>query len=154
MQNDLLKNCKMSSKTCTRCKLAKSLESFYVDNRRPGGRHSICIVCRRKHQLNRSKNPEYIRRKKKYYLDNRVRICAERYGITEVQVRILHAKKHCQLCGKKFKSGPRSRYIDHCHETGKVRGVLCSSCNYALGILGDRVASLQKAINYVSGEIP
>lgn len=40
--------------------------------------------------------------------------------------------------------------VDHCHATGKVRGLLCHNCNRALGLLKDSSESLRCAINYLS----
>lgn len=39
--------------------------------------------------------------------------------------------------------------VDHCHETGVVRGVLCSSCNTAIGLMGENIDRLAAAIEYV-----
>ncbi len=53
----------------------------------------------------------------------------------------------CECCFGPFnKLGP---CLDHDHTTGKFRGWLCSSCNVAIGSLGDTVESLQRAINYL-----
>jgi len=41
-------------------------------------------------------------------------------------------------------------YIDHCHTTGVVRGLLCNSCNRGVGLLGDDIANLERAILYLS----
>ena len=51
----------------------------------------------------------------------------------------------CKLCAKEKKL-----YVDHCHETGQIRGLLCKDCNSALGILGDNLAGLMKAVEYLS----
>ena len=48
----------------------------------------------------------------------------------------------CEVSGK--------LHVDHEHETGRVRGLLCGSCNRALGLLKDNVDSLKKAIDYLS----
>ncbi|WP_371612134.1 endonuclease VII domain-containing protein [Streptomyces clavifer] len=42
-------------------------------------------------------------------------------------------------------------HVDHCHETGRVRGVLCFNCNSAIGKLGDDPDSLRRAIAYLEG---
>ena len=39
--------------------------------------------------------------------------------------------------------------VDHCHKTGKVRGLLCHSCNTALGLLKDNTDVMRLAINYL-----
>ena len=52
----------------------------------------------------------------------------------------------CQICGK----SERKLVLDHDHSTGCYRGRLCSSCNVGLGYLGDNLAGLQKAIEYLS----
>ena len=41
--------------------------------------------------------------------------------------------------------------VDHCHSTGKVRGLLCHNCNRALGLLQDSLESLERAKNYLEG---
>ena len=56
----------------------------------------------------------------------------------------LKSTSTCQLCGSEDKLVP-----DHCHETGKVRGVLCGSCNRALGVLGDTKDSIQNVLTYL-----
>ena len=54
----------------------------------------------------------------------------------------------CKICGKKLDMG-RHTHIDHCHTTGKVRGILCRGCNLGLGNLKDSVDILEKAIQYL-----
>ena len=41
--------------------------------------------------------------------------------------------------------------VDHCHETGRLRGVLCFNCNSAIGKLGDDPDTLRRAIAYLEG---
>lgn len=54
------------------------------------------------------------------------------------------ANGRCQLCGKK-----RKLVLDHCHETGVLRGFICMSCNSGLGHLGDNKDSLLLAVEYL-----
>jgi hypothetical protein len=54
----------------------------------------------------------------------------------------------CHICGKK-PDGVRALDIDHDHKTGKVRGLLCSNHNRALGLLGDDISLLLKSVEYL-----
>jgi len=84
---------------------------------------------------------------------------AHRYrvlGIThEEYLAILHGQHGaCAGCGKHEKpvragSGTRGLHLDHDHETGKRRGVLCSNCNQILGRVKDSVVHLQALIDYL-----
>ena len=55
----------------------------------------------------------------------------------------------CKLCGKTPEEEGRRLAIDHCHETGKVRGILCSDCNIGLGKFKDDTEVMMKAIDYL-----
>ena len=54
----------------------------------------------------------------------------------------------CAICGN-IPTTRRGLHIDHDHETGKVRGLLCHGCNTAIGSLGDDIELLRKAIMYL-----
>lgn len=56
----------------------------------------------------------------------------------------------CALCNKHVSEFKHNLAVDHCHETGRIRGLLCVSCNTSLGHLGDTPASIQRVFNYVS----
>jgi hypothetical protein len=74
---------------------------------------------------------EYTRRYKKHNMTMKFK----RYGITEETY--LHLRKEqgqkCAMCHSPFRKSPQSIHIDHCHKTGKVRGILCDGCNLFLG---------------------
>ncbi|MEV0126374.1 endonuclease domain-containing protein [Streptomyces sp. NPDC050703] len=55
----------------------------------------------------------------------------------------------CDLCGKE-PNDTETFAIDHCHGTGRVRGVLCRQCNTALGAFGDSPERLQRALWYLT----
>lgn len=50
----------------------------------------------------------------------------------------------CMIC-----TSNKRIVIDHCHETGKVRGILCTNCNTVIAKLGDNKSGIQKALNYL-----
>lgn len=72
-----------------------------------------------------------------------------RYGITpeELDSMLTKADNKCELCSKVF-SG-REPHVDHNHTTGKVRGLLCNSCNTGLGHFKEDPELLRKAISYI-----
>ncbi|MBQ1000616.1 endonuclease VII domain-containing protein [Streptomyces nigra] len=70
------------------------------------------------------------------------------YGITEADRQGLVASQGgvCCIC-----LAALPEHVDHCHETGRVRGVLCFSCNAALGQFKDRPDVIRRAAAYVEG---
>lgn len=82
------------------------------------------------------------------------------YGINNGQKKeLLEKQKHkCKICQQKIELLGQTRKditnrtganVDHCHETGKIRGLLCTSCNRALGLFKDDPTILTNAINYL-----
>lgn len=75
-----------------------------------------------------------------------------RHGITLLQYEAMQEAQagKCAICGNGEPHSRKSRLnIDHDHETGKVRGLLCSKCNSAIGLLSDDVEVLASAIRYL-----
>lgn len=70
------------------------------------------------------------------------------YGITLEEYNEILKKQDnkCVICGKKS----IKLVVDHDHETGKVRGLLCNQCNTALGLFQEDILTLQKSIDYIS----
>lgn len=83
----------------------------------------------------------------------RSRKLKSKYGLTVAQYDQLMAEQggRCAICGT---SGPDAArwgklVVDHDHETGEVRGLLCSNCNCAIGLLGDSPEVLRSAAEYL-----
>jgi hypothetical protein len=55
----------------------------------------------------------------------------------------------CGICKKEIGRKPNTVYKDHDHETMEIRGLLCTSCNLALGKLGDTLEGVQRAVDYL-----
>ena len=71
-----------------------------------------------------------------------------KYGLTreEFDALILNQEGRCAICDR----DPRDNLmVDHNHLTGVVRGLLCATCNRGLGLLGDDLGGLQRAIDYL-----
>lgn len=79
----------------------------------------------------------------------------KKFGITLAQYRLMLAEQNgvCAICSQPETAVRAGKIkflaIDHCHSTGKVRGLLCQSCNQAIGHLNDDTARLRAAIEYI-----
>ncbi len=75
---------------------------------------------------------------------------AKKFGLTlEEYDDLLDGHERCPICLSTEPGGQGDWHIDHDHETGKVRGLLCSRCNLALGHLKDNVASMTRMQAYL-----
>lgn len=63
---------------------------------------------------------------------------------------LLQQNSVCAICLKHDEKEVRSLAVDHCHKTGKIRGLLCRYCNQALGILDDDIERMKRAVEYLS----
>lgn len=77
-----------------------------------------------------------------------------KYGITLEQYESMFAAQlgKCAICKRSEGTGVDKRvflHVDHCHETQKVRGLLCSQCNRGIGFLKDSIHQLEAAIAYL-----
>lgn len=74
-----------------------------------------------------------------------------KYGITEQQKQemILKQDNKCLICETSFDDVGHTPHVDHCHDTGRVRGILCRSCNTGLGKFFDNIERLKSAIEYL-----
>jgi len=86
---------------------------------------------------------------KAYRLRNKVRIKAKLYGLTEKEYSdlIWFQENKCKICKTLFRE-TKHMHIDHCHETKKVRGLLCINCNNGIGHLRHSPELLRQAALY------
>lgn len=94
----------------------------------------------KKELLNYSKN-YYSRRGRRLFLKRKYNLSLEQY-----QNLILQQNNKCGICKKPFK---QTAHIDHNHQTGMVRGLLCSTCNRGIGYFKDNIIILKNAIDYL-----
>lgn len=76
------------------------------------------------------------------------------YGITLADYAVMLDFQHgrCAICGD-FPAHDKVLHVDHCHLTGKVRGLLCPNCNHALGKLQDDPVKLRRAADYLETHV-
>lgn len=141
-----------TGKVCSRCEQDKSLSEFYL---RSGGKyyHSYCKPCGTAEY--RSRPPErraaYARR---YRSKNEPKMfdsyLRRNYGITlATYEEMLTGQGGCAICGRAENVAGNRLAVDHCHVTGKVRGLLCTPCNTMLGSAQDDVDRLTAAAAYL-----
>lgn len=89
------------------------------------------------------------RNRNKTYEEQRIsRIRLYGIDVPDYERMLEEQKGGCWICGKE-PTGKRALDIDHDHKTGKVRGLLCSNHNRAIGLLGDDIKALVKALDYL-----
>jgi hypothetical protein len=102
----------------------------------------------------KDKNPDKIKeirdKFKQRYPDYSRISTLKRHGLTleEFGLMLSQNNNSCWICNTSFKTIPEAK-IDHCHTTGKVRGLLCSNCNTALGLIKDNATVLNNMIHYL-----
>lgn len=133
----------METKICTVCKENKPFSNYDTHKLGKFGLNPVCKPCRlvrqRKHRKDNGYNAQI-----KY-----------KYGITYKQFEELKQKQGnlCATCGIELDQNnihSTKSVIDHCHTTNKVRGVLCWSCNVALGLVRDNKDTLTNMIGYLN----
>ena len=133
-------------KTCTSCSTFKPFSDFHRGTKYKDGYRSKCKECMSLYYKRRNATPE-LKQKQREWSYRR------RYGITPAEYDQMLSNQNgaCKICGSKdSKKGDHRFMVDHCHTTGRVRGLLCGPCNSAIGLLGDNISTLQNAINYLS----
>lgn len=152
----------MDTKFCNQCQQTKPIADFIRSQ--PDSRtgriyqfeRKICISCvsqrQRARLLERFGDVEAVR---KYKTLEKIRRICRRYHTTHEQVfqTLSTQNNQCKVCFRPIsffaKAYDDQACIDHNHKTGKVRGVLCHSCNTGLGYFYDNPAFLKSAIDYL-----
>ncbi len=130
----------MLQKLCTACQQSKNLDLFKRNKDGKFGKHSICKQCEsERNKFRYSNGDSYAVRLKKLY----------NLSVTEYEELYQEANGKCQVCGIPETSLKKRLAVDHCHTTGKVRGLLCSKCNTALGQLNDDLEIISSLYSYL-----
>ncbi len=114
-----------------------------------------CSVCHQEQRIRHRKTRKFKETSKNYYEANKPDISARqkfnKYKIVKSEFEQLIIKQNncCAICEVTFETP----HIDHCHNSGKIRGLLCLNCNNGLGRFKDNVRLLQKAIEYLNGNL-
>lgn len=142
-----------ATKVCTRCEKRKRSEFFYRDRTRPDGLSVWCKGCQ---NSVRGENRKSRSGWRKYQLRS--------YGLTEADYQQMFVAQdgRCAICrqpprvqdSKDQARNDHRLQVDHCHGTGRVRGLLCGLCNRGLGQFHDDPEILEVALSYLRGGVP
>jgi hypothetical protein len=129
------------TKKCKCCK--NEFEALLIKVRQ--GKGIFCnSKCYHKHRKNNAKDPKYL---------NRLYQKKHKYGLSETEyLSLFEAQENsCSICHESFDKVRAC--VDHCHESGKVRGLLCDNCNRGLGLFYDNKEFLLNAIVYLNNGV-
>lgn len=160
--------------TCSKCNLDKDPKEYYSDPKKVNGKRSSCKKCDwaardkeknriRSRRWHKNMTPAQRANKAAYMIEwkrlNLDRIAGHqrkiKYGLSQQEyedmLRVQGGK--CAICLTEKPGGQGGFNVDHCHTTGKVRGLLCTTCNFGLGQFKDSTAYLKSAIIYLEKSI-
>lgn len=138
----------MQNKKCTKCKELKLISEFTKRKASKDGYRAMCKCCVRTKLVHKQKTqPDFIRGKN---LKARFNL-----SINDYNKLFLKQRGVCAICKnpeviKDVKGEVKWLSVDHNHDTGDIRGLLCNACNTGLGKLGDSVDILKNAIKYLN----
>ena len=145
---------------CTKCKIEQDTTCFSPDNKKKNGLKSYCKACQSIYDIKRYRNnPEKEKQRVQTYRDsltkeqrfiyNRKTKLKKDYNLTLEQYDLMLKEQNgvCYICN----NPPTKKLlaVDHCHNTNKIRKLLCTNCNTALGLFKDNIEVLQKAVKYL-----
>ena len=129
-------------KKCTKCGVEKPLSSFTKNSKRIDGCGSYCLLCKKAYDKIWEQNNQ--EKRKNIALNHYYGINLDDFNkIKEFQ------NNKCAICEIELVD-TKDTCLDHCHETNKIRGILCSGCNRGLGAFKDSKTALKAAIKYLS----
>lgn len=128
-------------KLCVRCQVAKPHDQYGRQSKTYDGLNTYCRQCR-----STMKRAAYLANRDEQRLKSRARA----FGITVEHLQALMAAQGegCAICGNACRTG-RALALDHDHETGDLRGLLCSNCNRGIGYLQDSPEVIRSALAYL-----
>jgi hypothetical protein len=164
----------MSVKVCGKCGNARDLACYNKDARYRDGFYPRCKQCRRVETRRRLGIADQgqtricrwcdktfdLAEGRQYYCSPPCAAIGKRlwnierlYGLTREQYKALYARqgRKCAICKRPERSARNKLLaVDHCHETGQVRGLLCTHCNRAIGLLQDDPKVVKSAAEYIT----
>lgn len=114
---------------CKECR-AKYQREYYINN---------------KDKCNASSQARYYKNREAVLTKQREQYINNTFGISSTEYDSYMHGASCGICASQ-----ENLVLDHCHETSKIRGVLCRKCNMAIGLLGDNPDGIKSALEYLT----
>ncbi|KKN52900.1 hypothetical protein LCGC14_0607620 [marine sediment metagenome] len=131
-------------KICPECEEEKELTEFHNMKGAKDGKQTYCKPCQNAMIVAYMKTPERKLIDRDLWLKRNYGLSLKGYNQM-----LLDQNGKCAICGKHQKELDRAMCVDHNHETGKVRGLLCRKCNIMIGNADEDAAILLSAIEYI-----
>lgn len=167
----------MTSKKCSRCKKEYNIINFCNSSYSKDGKRSACKFCdkelneqvrtnsvklerRRAKQRKAARSEKRREQVRKWQSSETGQIACfnanlkSKYGIT-IDIHNTMMEKQKNACGacRVLLLDRKHAHVDHCHKTNRVRGILCSACNKALGFAHDRIDKLEGLLSYLRNDL-
>lgn len=119
------------TKVCNKCFKERPMKGFHKSSGSKDGHVGSCKRC-----VQKIKRESDLERK---------------FGLTvkDYEELLESQGRACAVCGRLDDMFGRRLAVDHSHETGEVRGLLCGPCNMAIGLLGDNLRGVRRACRYL-----
>ncbi len=133
-------------KRCTKCGEHKPRSEFYPHSVAKNGVSAWCKVC-----TNRVSSEKQKADKDAVKVRNRKNKLKRTFGLDIEMYELMLSMQNyrCAVCGTDFPGGRGRFVVDHCHDTNRIRGLLCNLCNVGIGALRDSPDLLVKATKYL-----
>lgn len=130
----------METRYCARCKQDVPLDGWLKNPARRSGFQAYCRECHKAYNRERYAKNNGAAKARRARLRRDFGITPEQYDAMA-----LAQEYRCAICD----THAENFHVDHCHATGRVRQLLCSTCNWGLGSFMDDPARLRAAAEYV-----
>lgn len=149
--------------TCKICESSRHKKKYDPDKRRKHYEENKDVYLLRSRSYNENNKEKIKQSRRQYYENNKIRFLEsgwKRKGILnenslpftkeDFDKLFLLSNKSCQICKTTKPNHKKGFVVDHCHETGLARGILCAHCNASLGGFKDDISILKSAIEYLT----
>lgn len=133
------------TKRCKVCGLEKPIQEFYMQLDATKKRRYAKAQCKLCDNARRAKHYEEHREEARW------QAVFKKYGLTQQSWSKLFESQGscCAVCRSESPNWGRGWLIDHCHTSGKIRGVVCTNCNLLIGHAQDNISILEATIKYL-----